>query len=418
MRLALGLLCMPTAILLSKTPDVCVRAELAIPLRKMTEEVVKVHVKVQQMDVVPERYNEENIAGKKVYDRENEQNYKHETVDTNENGDKDTEKGEKAIDEKKATIPSEDDDTVVEYKHGSVKVSSKNYSKSIERETKHVEVNVTDAVTKEMEVIRTANEANEVVTKLSSNTPAVGKLSHQTYDPVVVICGIIGGLAAIIGVAGLVMDKTKSKKDNSAGNDDEFDVDVEANTIPVTAPNDHSDSNSSDDEDEGKGAFTNGTANQNGMNSHLWVIGVTLSLTATLFGTLGKVLLKLSHTSSQTLSVKAAATVCVVLLNPVFDAMSYAYAAQSILAPMAGFSVVWNIVLSPYLLNEKLSTYDLRGTAVILVGCVLVGVSGSHDTPTHRSAELFRLFESRIFVEYAVFVVFLAVAVRLQIELD
>ncbi|KAI9912667.1 hypothetical protein PsorP6_005725 [Peronosclerospora sorghi] len=77
---------------------------------------------------------------------------------------------------------------------------------------------------------------------------------------------------------------------------------------------------------------------------------------------------------------------------------------------MAGFSVVWNIVLSPYLLNEKLSTYDLRSTAVILMGCVLVGVSGSHDTPTHRSAELFRLFESRIFVEYAVFAVFLAVA--------
>lgn len=64
------------------------------------------------------------------------------------------------------------------------------------------------------------------------------------------------------------------------------------------------------------------------MTSHLWVIGVSLSLTATLFGTLGKVLLKLAHTSSQALSVKAAATVCVFLLNPVFDAMSYAYAAQ------------------------------------------------------------------------------------------
>ncbi|KAI9909243.1 hypothetical protein PsorP6_014673 [Peronosclerospora sorghi] len=128
------------------------------------------------------------------------------------------------------------------------------------------------------------------------------------------------------------------------------------------------------------------------MNSHLWVIGVTLSLTATLFGTLGKVLLKLSHTSSQTLSVKAAVTVCVVMLNHEKRLRS-----SAILAPMAGFSVVWNIVLSPYLLNEKLST---------------------HDTPTHRSAELFRLFESRIFVEYAVFAVFLAVAVRLQIELD
>ena len=64
------------------------------------------------------------------------------------------------------------------------------------------------------------------------------------------------------------------------------------------------------------------------MGSQLWVFGVALSLAATLFGTLGKVLLKLSHTSSQALSVKAAATVCVFLLNPVLDAISYVYAAQ------------------------------------------------------------------------------------------
>uniref|UniRef100_A0AAV1UGB8 Uncharacterized protein n=1 Tax=Peronospora matthiolae TaxID=2874970 RepID=A0AAV1UGB8_9STRA len=145
------------------------------------------------------------------------------------------------------------------------------------------------------------------------------------------------------------------------------------------------------------------------MEPPLWIIGVTLSLAATLFGTLGKVLLKLSHTSSQALWVKAAATVCVFLLNPVLDAISYAYAAQSILAPMAGFSVVWNIILSPSLLDEKLSVQDLRGSAVILLGCLLVGLSGSHDTPTHCSTELFALFRSRVFVEYAVFAVCTAV---------
>lgn len=64
------------------------------------------------------------------------------------------------------------------------------------------------------------------------------------------------------------------------------------------------------------------------MASGLWVIGVSLSLAATLFGTLGKVLLKLAHTATQAYSVQLAATVCVFLLNPVFDAMSYAYAAQ------------------------------------------------------------------------------------------
>jgi magnesium transporter len=64
------------------------------------------------------------------------------------------------------------------------------------------------------------------------------------------------------------------------------------------------------------------------MGDNLWIAGVSLSLAATLFGTLGKVFLKLAHTSTSPLSVKLVATVCVFLLNPIFDAMSYAYAAQ------------------------------------------------------------------------------------------
>lgn len=77
----------------------------------------------------------------------------------------------------------------------------------------------------------------------------------------------------------------------------------------------------------------------------LWVIGVSLSLTATLFGTLGKVLLKLAHTSAQAYSVQLAATLCVFLLNPVFDAMSYAYAAQVtyILFLFARFLLSWRL---------------------------------------------------------------------------
>lgn len=136
--------------------------------------------------------------------------------------------------------------------------------------------------------------------------------------------------------------------------------------------------------------------------SNVWILGVSLSLAATLFGTLGKVFLKLAHTSSKAYSVKLAATVCVFIMNPIFDAMSYAYAAQSILAPMAGCSVVWNIVLAPYVLGEKLSIHDLKGSAVIVFGCALVGLSGSHVTPEHSSSEIYALFISRTFIYYAI----------------
>lgn len=79
---------------------------------------------------------------------------------------------------------------------------------------------------------------------------------------------------------------------------------------------------------------------------------------------------------------------------------------------MAGFSVVWNIILSPYILQEKLSAHDLRGTAVILAGCMLVGLSGSHVTPTHQSPEIFALFTGRVFFYYAIAAASSALAVR------
>jgi len=79
---------------------------------------------------------------------------------------------------------------------------------------------------------------------------------------------------------------------------------------------------------------------------------------------------------------------------------------------MAGFSVVWNIVLAPYILKEQVSIHDIRGSAVILMGCVMVGVSGSHDTPKHSSADIFALFTSNIFIAYAACAVVTAGVVR------
>ncbi|GLD93177.1 hypothetical protein PINS_up001769 [Pythium insidiosum] len=146
------------------------------------------------------------------------------------------------------------------------------------------------------------------------------------------------------------------------------------------------------------------------MASALWLFGVSLSLAATLFGTLGKVFLKLAHTAENAWTVQLAATVCVFILNPIFDAMSYAYAAQSILAPMAGCSVVWNIVLAPYILGERLSIHDLKGSAAIVLGCVLVGISGSHDTPHHSSDEIYALFMGAAFVRYAIVAVCIGIA--------
>ncbi|RLO13084.1 hypothetical protein DYB28_008483 [Aphanomyces astaci] len=132
-----------------------------------------------------------------------------------------------------------------------------------------------------------------------------------------------------------------------------------------------------------------------------WLVGIVLSLAASLVGTVGKVLMKLAHKRRENLLYFAGAFVCVIILNPVFDAWSYSFAAQSVLAPMAGFSVVWNIVLSPFVLQEKLSDQVVQGSSIILVGCGLVSMSGDHASPTHTPDQLYALFSEAIFIVYA-----------------
>ncbi|KAG9402942.1 NIPA-like protein 3 [Aphanomyces cochlioides] len=132
-----------------------------------------------------------------------------------------------------------------------------------------------------------------------------------------------------------------------------------------------------------------------------WLVGILLSLAASLFGTIGKVMMKLTHKRDGNHLLFAGAFVCVIILNPVFDAWSYSFAAQSVLAPMAGFSVVWNIVLSPFILKEKLSDQVIQGSSIILIGCGLVSMSGDHASPTHTPEQLYALFSETIFVVYA-----------------
>jgi len=56
------------------------------------------------------------------------------------------------------------------------------------------------------------------------------------------------------------------------------------------------------------------------------------------------------------------------VLAPVAEVTSYAFAPQSLLAPINGFDVVWNICLAPYTLGETLSRGKIWGTGLVFLG--------------------------------------------------
>ncbi|TDH71003.1 hypothetical protein CCR75_004970 [Bremia lactucae] len=148
------------------------------------------------------------------------------------------------------------EETVVEYERGSVKILSE---KKLKGETFH---GMKVATFNEKNVTSMFSEA-----KFSSADPKKHILFADANNPVFVVCGIIGGLAAIIGVAGLVINRHYPNEMNleSILSNSNLDIDIEASirsTIEEqgdsdVSNNDQGDSESdvADCEGDGKNAF-------------------------------------------------------------------------------------------------------------------------------------------------------------------
>lgn len=92
--------------------------------------------------------------------------------------------------------------------------------------------------------------------------------------------------------------------------------------------------------------------------------------------------------------------ICVFVFNPLLSLLGYAWASQSILAPLASLSVVWNIFLAPRILHESVRTLDYVATGFLCLGCVLVSVGGSHDAPDYSKEQIDSFFSKLAFLIY------------------
>ena len=53
------------------------------------------------------------------------------------------------------------------------------------------------------------------------------------------------------------------------------------------------------------------------------------------------------------------------------DLVAFGFAAQSLLAPLGGSTIVFNALMAPCFVGEVVSVTDIFATGVILVGCTL-----------------------------------------------
>lgn len=114
------------------------------------------------------------------------------------------------------------------------------------------------------------------------------------------------------------------------------------------------------------------------------LIGVGLEVLATMAGTIGKQLLRFSklaevegRATCATASL-ASGLLLNILGGPVLEVLAYGQAPQTLLAPLSGLDVMWNLLLVPYTLHERPTRRQAMGCVLIVVGTALTAISGPH----------------------------------------
>ncbi len=131
----------------------------------------------------------------------------------------------------------------------------------------------------------------------------------------------------------------------------------------------------------------------------LWYIGVLLDAVATLAGTGGKQLLRFAVITKNPWYYPLG-LVCTAMIDPAFDIAAYGFAAQSIIAPMAGMVVVWNIIIAPFTLGERLTRPRAAGAVLIILGTLCVGLFGNHHEHKRSVDDYLTLFSSGLAITY------------------
>uniref|UniRef100_A0A7S2W6H8 Magnesium transporter n=1 Tax=Mucochytrium quahogii TaxID=96639 RepID=A0A7S2W6H8_9STRA len=99
----------------------------------------------------------------------------------------------------------------------------------------------------------------------------------------------------------------------------------------------------------------------------------------------------------------AAGFVCVVV-GSLIDFLAFGLAPQSLLAPLAALSLVWNLGMASYLLNEKYDRVDVMAVVLIFIGTGITVVFANHKEQEFTLDQLKALYAERRMVAYGIVV--------------
>ena len=79
---------------------------------------------------------------------------------------------------------------------------------------------------------------------------------------------------------------------------------------------------------------------------------------------------------------------------------SFAFAAQSLLAALGSIQFVSNVVFARLVNKERITRQTVVGTLVIVAGCIVLVLFGSHDSPVYTVDDLLALYGNPGYIAY------------------
>eukprot|EP00002_Diphylleia_rotans_P006582 TRINITY_DN15947_c0_g1_i1.p1 TRINITY_DN15947_c0_g1~~TRINITY_DN15947_c0_g1_i1.p1 ORF type:complete len:346 (+),score=61.94 TRINITY_DN15947_c0_g1_i1:45-1082(+) len=144
-----------------------------------------------------------------------------------------------------------------------------------------------------------------------------------------------------------------------------------------------------------------------------WVTGMLLNLIGSTTINFGTNLIKYSHILNESKGADTAlqkrrpiwfAGMLLFVLGNGINFLSFAYAAQSLLAAIGSIQFISNVVFATCLLEEKLTRRIVEGTSAIVVGNTFVLIFASHESKSYSVDELQVMFINPAFLAYLAFI--------------
>ncbi|TYZ62348.1 hypothetical protein PybrP1_002599 [[Pythium] brassicae (nom. inval.)] len=148
-----------------------------------------------------------------------------------------------------------------------------------------------------------------------------------------------------------------------------------------------------------------------------WVVGFAIAVIFSFFASVGinlqKRALKQNELTAQEQSAEPTPPYrlplwCLgfflILAGSILDFVAFGLAPQSLLAPLAALTLVWNMMLAPCFNKEKLGRKDIAATLVIFAGATIAVVFASHTSPSYNLSMLIELYRDPLTCVYFVLV--------------